>query len=148
MTVGRNVVLVRASAVMMAVVLSIAVLGLTGCGPALDPDNGASISSLTKQYAPPSVKDQVVASLVDLGYTPNSVGDTYVTYPDPNDTSTVTVDGTFFGPGPQKGVLSSYSVIEVKRSAEGSWTITKTTVGVAKRPAATESSTATTGTGK
>ena len=137
MTVGRRDVFVRTSAVAAAIVLALGMLALSGCG-ALDPDQGASLSTLTKQYAPPATKDQVVAALSGLGYTASNVGDTYVTYPDPADTSTVSVDGTFFGPSAEKGVLASYSVIVVKRGTDGTWTVVNKTAGTAVRPTGEE----------
>jgi hypothetical protein len=133
MTVGRRDVFVRASALAIAVVLTLGVVALSGCG-VLDPDSGASMGTLTKQYAPPGVKDQVISSLSAQGYTASNVGDTYVTYPDVADTSTVLVDGTFFGPGAEKGVLASYSAIVFKRNADGTWTVVKKTEGTAVRP--------------
>jgi hypothetical protein len=137
MTVGRRDVFVRASALAAAVVLTLGVFALSGCG-VLDPDQGASMSSLTKQYAPPAVKDQVISSLANQGYTASNVGDTYVTYPDASDTSTVLVDGTFFGPSSEKGVLASYSAITFKRGADGTWAVVTKTAGTAVRPPAGE----------
>jgi hypothetical protein len=139
MTVGRRDIFTRASVVALAMMLALGVVALAGCGP-LDPDNGASISKLTTGYAPPAVKDQVINSLSALGYTASNVGDTYVTYPDANDTTTVLVDGTFFGPSNEKGVLASYSAIVIKRGADGTWTIVQKTAGTAVRPKGGEES--------
>lgn len=134
MTVGRNNARTRLTVLALIAALAITVLGATGC--VLDPDGGASLGAKSKSYAPIAVKEQVFASLEKQGYMPSSPGDTYMSYPDMNDTATVLVDGTFFGPSKEKGVLASYSSIEVKKSEEGSWTIVKTTAGTAKRPKA------------
>ncbi len=127
MTRGRSRVSSRMLVIAIALLL-LSALGLTACG-VLDPDGGKTVPM--GQYAPPELKTQVIDSLRSQGYTPDNVSFVYVTYASSSDTSTVNVDGTFFGPSKEKGVVTSYAKITATLDKNGNWKVTGVTLGAA-----------------
>ncbi len=108
--------------------LALSAVALAGCN-VLDPDGGKTVPM--SQYAPPEVKNAVLASLASQGFTADNPSYVYVTYASETDTGTVTVDGTFFGPSQEKGVVTSFAKISATLDKDGNWKVTKTTQGTA-----------------